>query len=84
MFGEAPFGGGVTRVDQQYAKLKEIFDHEDSFHIFQAIKNDCIYFLTLDKKTILSIADANKKVVKEITQMKFVSPVQLSHLLSRK
>jgi len=77
MWGEAPWGGGVTREKPLFKKLKNIFDADDSNHIFQAINNECDYFLTLDRKTILSRIKPNKNELATITKMQFVSPLEL-------
>jgi predicted nucleic acid-binding protein len=53
-FGEACFGGTVRREDPIFSELKNCFDKNDAEHIFQAIKANCNYFLTLDYKTILN------------------------------
>lgn len=79
MFGEAPWGGSVTRYNPIFEKLETIFDKDDADHIFQAISNDCDYFITLDKKTILSKVDQNEDFIKEFTRLQIVSPVQLNN-----
>lgn len=83
-WGESVWGGGSTSEDPIYSKIKEIFDKDDTDHIYQAIKNDCKYFLTLDKRTILNPA---KKYQNELDlillDMEFVDPTDLINKLSK-
>jgi len=76
--GLAPFGGGMRTEDPIYSQVKAIFDADDAEHIFQAIKSDSDYFLTLDNKTILSRrSDFNKLGF----NTKLVSPKNLETIM---
>lgn len=47
--------GGGRREDPLFTSLKDILpDEEDARHLFQAAKNGVGYFLTADRRTILS------------------------------
>lgn len=76
--GAAPLGGGGSREDPIYRTLRGIFEIDDAQHIFQAIKSGAKYFLTLDKKTILSRrTDFNQLGY----PLKIVSPMDLEKIL---
>ena len=75
-----PINFGTAVKDELYEKLKKIFKKKDVLHIYNAIKADCKYFLTLDQKTILDIIkkDSVFIVLKEICpDMQFVDPKTL-------
>ncbi len=74
--GVCSIGGGFcVSEDNLFKKIKEIFDENDAEHIFQAIKNDLDYFITLDKKSILNRISGNKNELEKISNdMKFLSP----------
>ncbi len=79
LWGEGVWGGGTTSTDPIYIKISKIFDIDDAEHIYQAYKNNCEYFLTLDKKTILNRAKEYKKELDLIPlNMKFADPVELT------
>ena len=81
-FGAAPFGGGGVTVDPLLVQLRRIFDSGDAEHVFQAVKNDCTYFLTLDKSTIIERAKHNRTELDRLCpNMKFVSPTELEQLI---
>jgi predicted nucleic acid-binding protein len=63
-FGEYSCAGGedIEEVDYIFSKLLKIFDKDDAEQIFQAIKSDADYFLTLDHKTILKRKDKYNKL----------------------
>jgi predicted nucleic acid-binding protein len=62
-------------IDPLLEQLAEILpDHDDARHIFQAAKNGIDYFLTCDRKTILSRADA----IEAVAPIKVRSPRQLA------
>lgn len=66
-YGEAYFGGVAIREDNLFTKLSRIFpDKADAIHIFQAIKSDCNYFLTLDRRSILTPAKHNKESLSKL------------------
>lgn len=84
VWGEFVWGGGSNSEDPDYTKIKKIFDIDDADHIYQAHKNNCDYFLTLDKKTILDRAKTYEKDLLSIpVKMKFVNPVDLVEKLSK-
>lgn len=84
MWGESVWGGGSNSEDPNYTKIKKIFDADDADHIYQAHKNNCDYFLTLDRKTILNRAKKYEKDLLLIPiNMKFVSPVDLVEKISK-
>ena len=49
--GSVPIGGWVEYPE--FTILKKWFSTKDAEHVFQSIRNDCDYFLTIDIKTIL-------------------------------
>lgn len=82
MFGEAMWGGGVTREKPLFKLLKDIFDEDDAIHIFQAISNQCDYFLTFDNKTILSRVPKNMERIKLMApKTQIVKPSELLLLI---
>jgi len=75
-----PFNVGKVVKDEIFLRLKKIFKNGDEAHIYNAIKADCKYFLTLDRKTILNIIkkDSVSIVLKEACpDMQFVDPKTL-------
>jgi len=78
MFDEATFNGSADREDFLFTKLKQIFDKDDAEHIFQAEKHNLDYFLTLDKKTILTrVKKRQAELKKNNLKIFFVSPEEL-------
>ncbi len=83
MLGASTFNGGHSSIDPLLEDLRSIFDVDDAEHIFQAIKNDCSYFLTLDDETILAPASANKENLQTICpNVSFVNPEELFKILA--
>lgn len=83
-FGRAVLGGHVSRTNPLYANLKQIFDKADAEHIFQAVKSNCQYFLTVDERTILKRARENNDKIKLICpNIKFVNPVELVNVIKQ-
>lgn len=79
-FGSTMFGGGG--VDPKLKGLRAIFDADDAQHIFLAANDGCDYFLTLDRKTILSRVKANQpRIVALCGHMRFTSPGEMLPLL---
>ena len=75
-----PKSFGTAVEDELYKKLKKIFKNGDEVHIYNAIKADCKYFLTLDYKTILDTIKKDRVLVeiKEIcSDLEFVDPKKL-------
>lgn len=78
LFGSVPFGGDDSHVDELLIELNKFFDKDDSDHIYQAIKNDCDYFLTLDYKTIINRYKRNKTEIDSLlSKTKIVDPIDL-------
>ena len=78
--GCTPLSGDWT--DPLLNKLETIFDSDDSEHIFQSIKSDCSFFLTLDKKSILNRVSSNPDLLFELCpNLKFVSPEEMINFL---
>lgn len=73
---------GGNRIDVLLLELSNIFDSADAEHVYQAVKSDCQYFLTVDYKTILFRRDANKtKLAGLLPGLELVSPAELpSHI----
>jgi len=77
--GAAPIGGGGVYVDPLLFQLWGIFDAGDARHVFQAIKSECSYFLTFDRKTILARAKAKSvELAKICPDLKFVTLTELA------
>jgi len=75
-----PVNFGIVEKDELYRKLENIFKKTDIKHIYNAVKDNCDYFLTLDYETILDIIkkDSVSIVLKEICpDMQFVDPKTL-------
>jgi hypothetical protein len=75
-----PINFGVAEEDKIFSKLKKIFKNGDELHIYNAIKADCEYFLTLDYRTILNKIKKCKvaEEMKEICpNLRFVDPKEL-------
>ncbi len=70
-----------TAADGQirpYSQLCEIFDRDDAEHVFSAVKSNCDYFLTLDRKTILDRVPTNRDALARVCGgLRFVSPSEL-------
>lgn len=76
--GTAAFASWSRREDSLFTGLKTIFDENDAEHIFHAIKSQCEYFLTLDRRTILDKVSRNRDLIEETCpQITFVSPIDL-------
>jgi hypothetical protein len=75
-----PITFGTAVKEKNFLKLKNIFKNGDEVHIYNAIKADCKYFLTLDYKTVLNKIK-NDRVQMEIKgicpNLKFVDPKEL-------
>ena len=83
-WGAAAFGAGGVCVDLLLLHLRNIFKPGDVEHVFQAVKNDCSHFLTLDKKTIILPAERHRDELNRLCpNMKFVMPVELEQLLAQ-
>ena len=81
-WGSIPWAGITETTDPRLVQLCDIFDLADARHIFQASTNQCDYFLTLDRRTILGPASEQSKVLEGLCpDMKFVSPEELSAIL---
>jgi len=81
-WGSVPWAGITEKTDPRLVQLCGIFDPADARHIFQASTNQCDYFLTFDRKTILSRASKHSEVMEDLCpDMKFVSPEELSAIL---
>jgi hypothetical protein len=77
--GAAPLGGGAVYADPLLVQLWGIFDPGDARHVFQAIKSDCSYFLTLDRKTILArVKSKSVDLAKICPNLRFVTLTQLA------
>jgi len=79
-YGRTPYGRRPVASDPLYESIKKIFTQKDKDpeHIFQAIKNDCGYYLTIDYKSILKKAEKHKEELAIICpEMQFVSPTSL-------
>lgn len=76
--------GALTEDHPLYIKLKQIFDPADAAHITQAVLSKCDYFLTLDKKTILSRVAQNSTVVGSLCgKLCFGDPIALCAIMER-
>jgi predicted nucleic acid-binding protein len=51
-------GGPLYIEDSDLVALRAILDEKDARHLFQAVRAGVDYFVTIDKKTILSRAEA--------------------------
>lgn len=70
--------GGGSREDPLFSQLKStVPDRDDAHHLFQASKNGAAYFLTVDRKTIISRSNA----ILAIANVEPVSPSRLLELL---
>ena len=68
--------------DSLFTQLKTIFEKDDAEHIFQAIKSECDYFLTVDYSTILNRVEINKKILHDISpRTQIVDPIQLLQIV---
>jgi len=82
MFGEATFAGGAKRTDAIFSNLKQLFDSDDAEHIFQAVRGQCQFFLTLDSRTILERARRYQQQLTTICpDLRFVAPRELVSIL---
>ncbi|GAH15771.1 unnamed protein product, partial [marine sediment metagenome] len=74
-----PKSYGTQVYDELFFGLKEIFPHKDDVeHIFQAAKEGCKYFMTLDGKSILKKAKKFSAELKGICpNLEFVDPKTL-------
>ena len=70
-------GDGV-RVHTIFARLNtELPDETDAQHIYQAARNEAGYFLTTDRRTVLS----KKEQIEDICGVKAVSPNELLKII---
>lgn len=76
--GCAPIGGCLKKEDPIYTELKSLFKGGDAEQIFQAIKSDANYFLTIDEKTVLS---KRKDFNQFGHKLKLVNPINLENIL---
>ena len=75
-----PMNVGKVVKDEIFLRLKKIFKNGDEVHIYNAIKSDCKYFLTLDYNTILNTIKKDRFLaeIKEIcSDLEFVDPKTL-------
>jgi hypothetical protein len=79
-FGVGTFGGGATVADPLVVELGKIFpDRPDVEHIFQAVKNGCTYFVTIDRKSILNKVKVNATIVAGLCPgLSFLLPEELA------
>lgn len=77
-----PLTFGTVKEDPVLSELKKIFKKGDPEHIFQAIKNNCDFFLTADYKTIINKGKKWKQyfIDKEIV-LKIVDCIELKRFL---
>jgi predicted nucleic acid-binding protein len=81
-----PWGGGiVTCTKPLFTELRRIFpDEPDAKHIAQAIMENCNYFVTLDKKTIINKAVPHSKLLLAIGNgIQFLTPQELALALEK-
>ena len=79
-FDRTPFDRSPSAYDPLYESIKHIFtqNDKDPEHIFQAIKNNCSHYLTIDYKSILKKAEKHREELLEICpEIEFVSPKSL-------
>ena len=82
--GRTPAGRPPMHEDRLFKKIKTVFTQKDKDpeHIFQAVKNDCDYFLTVDYKSIIKKARNNKDILRAICpNLNFVGPTELLETL---
>lgn len=81
--GFGPIAGGEE--EPEFRRLREIFQGRgDVNHVFQAVRSNCDYFLTLDHRTILHNAREHRGDLNEICpDLEFVSPSKLLHAVRR-
>ena len=66
--------GGGRREHPMLRSLRALLpDENDAVHVFQAARNECRYFLTTDRRTILKYRDP----IKECSEVEVVSPAEL-------
>ena len=80
-WGQLPWGTGRWgrgQVDSVYDGLRKLFEPDDTDHIFQATKNNCDYFMTLDDRTILKRVKAHKDELSLLCpKLKFGTPSEI-------
>ncbi|MDB5260549.1 MAG: hypothetical protein JWN37_780 [Candidatus Nomurabacteria bacterium] len=76
--GSVTIGGTTTQEDKTFTQLSVIFQQDDAEHIFQAIKSNAQYFITLDQKTIINKRDEYNKLG---YQTRLVTPLDLEKIL---
>jgi len=79
-YSRSPYSRPTYHDDPLFISIKKIFTQKDKDpeHIFQAIKNNCDYFLTVDRKSILNKAVRYQQELSQICpNLKFTSPVDL-------
>jgi hypothetical protein len=82
-----PFIFGHYEEDPFYSDIKEIFTEHDAEQIFNASKERCDFFLTEDKKTILSRKEKWKKYLQsntDLCDLKLVNCLELGDFLKKK
>ena len=77
-FGTSGFGDAVGEQDLYYKFLiSKGFTKEDAQHILSAIKDNCEYFLTFDKATILNRIKSNlNQKQRDFLKIRFIDPVE--------
>jgi len=82
-YGQASYGGGSMESDETFDALRRVFDEADAVHVFNAVKSKCAYFLTDDRRSILSRAKSQPTVVGAMCgDLKFVNVTDLSAILA--
>lgn len=77
-FNRGGFNSMIQGEDYLFTQLKQIFTEADAEHIFQAVKANCEFFLTVDYKTILKKVEQNQRKIGDICPVtKFVDPPKL-------
>lgn len=75
---------GKAEEDELYKKIKKIFKKKDINHIFNAIKDNCDFFLTLDYKSILKKTENNRGFIqKTCPNLKFADPKTLLKIIQK-
>ena len=81
-YGSTRYGRSGGWVHPTFQGLRGIFEPDDAEHIFFASEDECDYFLTLDKHTILSRVRANPQEIRSLCgKMRFGSPEEVLALI---
>lgn len=81
-YNKAPYGKALIE-NPLFTVLKQIFDDDDAEHVFQAVKADCQFFLTLDFNTILNRVKTHGIQISQIcSKLIFVDPIELINRVS--